>query len=71
VYEVKVSTSIHTGLSNGDEIVSSEHSRNTVALNGSRILVLAEFDVLQHDRMEASLVELLKMSVSEVLEMLM
>ena len=47
-----------TGLSTGNDIVSLEDGRQTVGLDRGRRRVKAELDVLEHDWVETSLVEL-------------
>jgi hypothetical protein len=47
-----------TSLGNGDNVVPSQNGRDTVALNGRRHIVLAELDVLKHDRVETCVIEL-------------
>ena len=47
-----------TSLSSGDDIVSSDNSRNGVGLNWSWAVIAAELDVLDHDWVETSVLEL-------------
>jgi hypothetical protein len=47
-----------TSLGTGQQIVSLVNGRNTVPLNRSWQLVLAELDVLKHDRMNTGISEL-------------
>ena len=47
-----------TGLSNCDDIVSSEYSRDAVRLDRCRVLILAQLNVLAHDGVKTSIVKL-------------
>lgn len=47
-----------TGLGTGQKIVSLQGRRDAVTLDGRWLLVPAEFDVLEHDGMQASFLEL-------------
>lgn len=47
-----------TSLRNGDDVAALDGCRDRVSLNRSWILVTAQLDVLHHDGMQASVVEL-------------
>lgn len=47
-----------TSLSNANDVMALENGRDTVRLNGRRHFVFAEFNVFQHDRVEAGIFKL-------------
>ena len=53
-----------TCLSTADNIVVLKDSRENVSLDGCRFSVTAELDVLKHDWVETSILELPKVSVT-------
>lgn len=53
-----VSEARRTGLCNGDHVVASQNGGNAVRLNGSRSIVLAKLDVLEHDGVQTSILKL-------------
>jgi hypothetical protein len=50
------------GLRNGDNIVTSQDGGDAVGLNRSWELVLAQLDVLKHDGVKSSILELSEVS---------
>jgi hypothetical protein len=47
-----------TSLGNGDNVMTSQNCGDAVGLNGGRVGVLAELDVLEHDGVETCVLEL-------------
>lgn len=54
----KMSAVLHTGLSDGDNILALKNSGNGVALDRSRQAILGELDVFEDNWMKTSIIEL-------------
>lgn len=47
-----------TSLRDGNDVVSGENRRDAVRLDGRRVLILTQLNILAHDGVETSVIEL-------------